>query len=80
MACVFGTGDADERLADGALANNPLRPTVDKILAKTPGAQLKYISDVIKFDRVKYRQRDRVLMLTSTSLYIIDPKKRTVLL
>lgn len=57
------------------LNSHRVKAGVDKLLKKEPSARIKYISTVKKFDRSSYRERERVFLLTSKSIYIIDPNK-----
>ena len=65
----------EEAMAEGRLNGQPaLHAKVKELLDANPGSQLKYITDARKFDRVKYKERDYTLLLTSTAIFVLEPQ------
>ncbi|KFQ02896.1 Unconventional myosin-Ih, partial [Haliaeetus albicilla] len=57
---------------DTRLKENDVNP---KVLQLIHGEKIKYVTPVIKYDRNGFKARDRLLVLTQSSAYVVEMAK-----
>jgi myosin-1 len=58
-----------------ALRDHPLKPTLDKVLAKFGSESIVYSTSCIKYNRSDYKPQDEVLIATTKAIYLLEAKK-----